>query len=134
MTRDPSRLKSFVLADALVVDVYRATRGFPRQERCALQLQVRGSAISVAANLVEGCAKPSTRDYVHFITIALGSASETRYLLHLASRLDMLEPEDATSLVARYGELVRALQALRVGVLEAEERRRRSGSDLTPDA
>jgi four helix bundle protein len=81
---DPQRLEAFVLADGLVVEVYRATRSFPIEERYGLQSQIRRGAVSVAANLVEGSARRSRLDYLHFVTIAIGSGSEVRYLVQLA--------------------------------------------------
>jgi four helix bundle protein len=50
----------------------------------------------VAATLAEGSARRTTRDYAHFVTIALGSAEEVRYLLTLAARLGFLAEQTAT--------------------------------------
>ena len=78
MTRDPYKLEAFQLADSLVGDLYRASGGFPAAVRFGLQAQLRRAAVSVTANLVEGCARRSERDYLHFVGIAIGSASEVR--------------------------------------------------------
>ena len=112
MARDPRKLVAFTLADELVPDVYRATAGFPDEERFGLQSQIRRAAVSVAANVVEGCARWSERDYRCFVVIALGSASETRYLVDVAARLGFIEPHEAASLDSRYQRVVRALQGL----------------------
>ena len=100
------------MADELVPEVYRCTKGFPVEERYGLQAQIRRAAVSIPTNIVEGCARRTTRDYVHFLVIALGSASEARYLISLANRLGILPTADRELLEARYGGLVRALEAL----------------------
>ena len=100
------------VADELVLEVYRRTRRLPPEERYGLQAQIRRAAVSVPTNLVEGCAQRSTKDYLHFVVLSLGSASEVRYLLGLAHRLGMLSADDHAELVARYGELIRGLQRL----------------------
>jgi four helix bundle protein len=46
------------------------------------------------------------------VVIALGSASEVRYMLSVARRLGMLDDATASSLEGRYDELVRGLQGL----------------------
>jgi four helix bundle protein len=112
MSRDPWKLKVFVLADELVVTTYRLTRGFPNEERFGLQSQIRRGAVSASTNIVEGCARRSLRDYVHFLWIAVASASEVRYLLGLAARLAFIDVNEAEAQAARYGELIRATQTL----------------------
>jgi len=66
----------------------------------------------VPTNIVEGCARRSTKDYVHFLTMSLGSACEVRYLLGLSCRLGVLSQADSDALEPRYGQLVRQLQKL----------------------
>src|SRR5262249_39760711 len=91
---------------------------FRSKRRYGLQAQMRRSAVSVPTNIVEGCARKSTRDYVHFLTMALASASEVRYLVELSNRLGFLRVGDLKRLEPRYGDLVRGLQKL-VDALES---------------
>ena len=112
MARDHRKLRVFQLADELVIEVYRITRRLLREERFGLQAQLRRAAVSSAVNIVEGSARRTTRDYLHFLSMSLGSASETRYLLDLACRLELLPEPEAASLATRYTELIRGLQRL----------------------
>ncbi len=121
MSRDPWKLKVFALADQLVVAVYRATAEFPVAERFGLQAQIRRAAVSVTANIVEGCARRTLRDYLHFLGIAVASASEVRYLLDLARRLGLLDEVRAQDLALRFGGLIRGLQRL-IDTLEERAR------------
>jgi len=111
MSRDPEKLKVFELADALVSQVYTATLCFPAEERYELRSQIRRAAVSVPTNIVEGCARRTERDYLHFLSIAQASAAETRYLLKLSVRLGFLD-ESALSLAEDYERLLRSLSAL----------------------
>src|SRR5688572_26043699 len=112
MSRDPRKLRVFSFSDALVLDVYRATAKFPSEERFGLQSQLRRAAVSVPVNIVEGCARRSTGEYVHFLNIATGSAAEAQYLLDVSGRLDLLTREEQTQLSIRYTQVLKGLQSL----------------------
>jgi four helix bundle protein len=102
----------FVQADELVMLVYSASTSFPVNERFGLQLQLRKAAVSVAANIVEGCARRKQGEYVNFLNIATGSAAEAAYLVQLAGRLGMLSREADTRLGSGYTDLVKGLKSL----------------------
>jgi four helix bundle protein len=88
--RDHKKLRAFELADRLALSVYAETRVFPEDERFGLTAQLRRGAVSIASNIVEGCARRSEPDYLRFLDIALGSARELEYQLGLSHRLGYL--------------------------------------------
>src|SRR2546423_11949342 len=57
------RLKAWQECHKLVLETYRATRSFPREELYGLTSQTRRAAFSAAANIVEGSAKHGAREY-----------------------------------------------------------------------
>src|SRR5439155_20709792 len=104
-----------------------ATASFPAAERFGLQSQIRRGAVSVPANLVEGCARRSERDYLHFVGIAIGSASEVRYLVGLAVRLGFANEPRRPAIEGRLQPRHQgALQALVTSLSSPEARGPRS--------
>ena len=92
----------FHLADALVIDVYQLTKTFPREELYGLTALVRRAAVSAPTNIVEGCARRSTGEYIHFLNIATGSVFEARYLIDLSFRLGYLPGQTHDAFMRRY--------------------------------
>ncbi len=131
MSRDHRKLRVFRRADALVLAVYQATKRFPSEERFGLQAQIRRSAVSAAANIVEGSARRTLAEYVSFLNIAAGSAAEARYLIDLASRLEYILDDEAAVLEGGYRELSAGLCAL---IATLDRRNSRSAQpDLRPE-
>jgi four helix bundle protein len=110
--RDHRKLRAFELADQLVEHIYIETRSFPREEQFGLMSQVRRAAVSAAANIVEGCARETERDYAHFLTIAFGSLREAGYFIDLSRRLGYVSQEPFASLDAQYNETAKVLSGL----------------------
>src|ERR1700726_4715926 len=99
--RDYTKIEAWRLADDLTVAIYEQTRSFPKEEMYGLTSQLRRASYSVPANIVEGSSRESKKDYLHFLYIARGSLSETRYFVHLSARLHYLSKEDASRLTAQ---------------------------------
>lgn len=112
MSRDHRNLKAFQLADALVLEVYRVTRSFPRDEQFGLVSQLRRAAVSVPSNIVEGCGRSTEKERLRFLEIAFGSLREVIYQLELAHRLGYTSEETAQALAEQSDEAARVLAGL----------------------
>jgi len=130
MSRDHTKLRAFHLADALVLDIYRETRTFPAEERYGLQAQIRRASVSVSSNLVEGSARRGDVEYLNFCNIACASAFETRYLLDLAFRLELLAPVVHEMLIPRLTHLCKSL--VRLVIALEHETAKKKASPRTP--
>lgn len=74
-------------AHGFVLEVYKMTEIFPRNEIFGLTSQLRRAASSVPANIVEGFRRDTLKDSIHFYNIADASLEETKYHLLLAKDL-----------------------------------------------
>jgi len=110
--RNPRKLRAFELADQLVVEIYRVSRQFPREELYGLTSQIRRAAVSVPTNIVEGCARNTEKDFVHFLHISYGSLAEVGYLIELSNKLDFLDDEQAAEVYELQLEAYRVLFGL----------------------
>jgi len=87
--RDHHKLRVFLSARELVVEVYRLTEFVRAEERYGLAMQMRRAAVSVASNIAEGSSRGTDTDFARFIEIALGSARELECQLSLTQDLNL---------------------------------------------
>ena len=92
---DHRGLKVWKLAIDLATAIYALTQHLPAHEKYGLSSQMQRAAVSVASNIAEGAARGSRKDFIRFLRIAAGSASELETQLiilgriaHLSSRID----------------------------------------------
>jgi four helix bundle protein len=96
------KLVAWQRADDFFVSVHRAThKFFPREEKFELGTQIRRSAYSVPANIVEGNARDTLREKLRFLNFASASLNETGYGLHAAHRLGYFSDEVYADLVTQ---------------------------------
>jgi four helix bundle protein len=124
--RDFRKLKVWQKAHELTLAVYRATKTFPKDELYGLTSQVRRSCASIAANISEACGRHGDGEFVRFLDIAAGSASESEYHLLLARDLCLLDETQHRNLNVRAIEVKQMLTALTQKV--RPERRRLSAT------
>ena len=94
--RDPRKLQVAIRASALAVATYRFTETFSADERLGLAAQMRRAAVSVASNIAEGCGRGGERDFLRFLYMAHGSASELAIQLSIAIELGIGSLDGAT--------------------------------------
>ena len=110
--KDFKDLQVWSKAHALTIGIYKATRGFPREELFGLTSQMRRAASSIGANIAEGSGRRSDGELTRFLHIARGSAAELEYHLLLARDLDLLSEITHVVLARQTDEVQRMLTSL----------------------
>jgi|ERR1017187_3007828 four helix bundle protein len=110
--QDFRKLQVWQKRHQLSLEVYRITVNFPRREIFGLSSQVRRAAVSITANLAEGCGRNTDADLVRFVQMAFGSACELESHLELARDLKYLSSSDHRKLLDQVVEIKRMLSGL----------------------
>ena len=110
--KDFKELKVWHKAYDLALNIYEASRSFPREEMYGLTSQLRRAAVSIGANIAEGCGRRSDGELVRFLQIARGSSSEVEHHLLLARDLKFLQAATYQDIEKRLQEVQRMLTSL----------------------
>ena len=105
-------LKAWQLGMDLAERVYLLTDSFPKSETYGLTSQIRRSAVSIPSNLSEGCGRDSTKEFLHFIAIAVGSICELETQLLLSQRLKYINMSDLETVLGLLTETRRTIRGL----------------------
>lgn len=97
---------------ALVTEIYRVSRSFPKDEVYGLAQQMRRSAVSIPSNIAEGYGRNSTSDYVRFLHVASVSLYELQTQAEIALNLRYLKKSDFDKLYESSRKIERMLSSL----------------------
>lgn len=111
--RPHERLDVWRKAIDLVVSVYEITDSFPDREKFGLTSQIRRATVSIPANIAEGAARTSPKEFLYFLSNAQGSASEVSTELLIAKRIGILDSGIFSELDSRVSEISRMISGLR---------------------
>lgn len=101
---EPIKIKSFtdLLAwqegHKLVLEIYRITKKFPREEMFGLTNQIRRAIVSFTSNIAEGFSRHSYKEKSQFYSIALGSLTEVQNQLIIARDIGYITKEEFNKL------------------------------------
>lgn len=109
---DYRKLLAWQAADRLAQEAYRAAQAMLAAKHYELANQITRAAVSIPANLAEGCGRRSDRELRQFAKVARGSATELEYLLSLAAAVAALDSSTATRLAIQAFDIQRMLASL----------------------
>ena len=110
--RPHEKLQTWKESVDLVLNVDKLHEPFPKEEKYGLTSQIRRSAVSIPANIAEGAARRSSKEFSYFVSTAQGSASELETELIVAHRLGYLSEMGFSKLIAdleRIGRMITGL-------------------------
>jgi four helix bundle protein len=111
-------LIAWQVAMQLVEEVYTITKRFPKEELYGLTQQLRRAAVSVPSNIAEGHCRNGGREFVHHLSIALGSLGELETLVMISERLGYLAAPESPKILVLAAEVGRII----VGLMHSVER------------
>jgi len=97
---------------SLVTKIYKTTETFPKEETFGLASQIRRSSVSISSNIAEGSGRESTKDFLRFLYISLGSLFEMQTQLEIAKNIIYINEEEFNNLYEDSREIERMLASL----------------------
>jgi four helix bundle protein len=109
---DFKKLKVWQDARALTVSTITACDDMSGSTATIVRGQLVRAIMSVPANIAEGSAKRSDREFARFVRIALGSTTESENHLIIAHDLVLIRDDDFASLTSQIEEVRKMLTGL----------------------
>lgn len=86
-------LQVWQLSIGLAVMIYDVTKSFPKEEKFGLSSQINRSVISISSNIAEGAGRNSNKEFIQFLSIALGSSFEVESQLIISEKIGFINIE-----------------------------------------
>ena len=98
-------LKVWQVGHSIVLEIYKVTKLFPKEELFGLMSQLRRAAVSVTSNIAEGFSRSTARDKIYFYTVVLGSITELQNQLLITRDLGYLDFEKYSVIALKLTEI-----------------------------
>ncbi len=92
--KDYKELEVWQKGISLALAVYEITNIFPKDEVYSLTNQIKRAVVSIPSNIAEGASRNSTKEFIQYLYIALGSASELETQMIIAEKLGYIKGEN----------------------------------------
>ena len=112
--QDYRKLEAWQKSHAIALRTYAITANFPKSEFFGLTAQMRRAAVSIPANIAEGCYR-GQRSLAYSLQVALGSAGELEYFVILCTDLELLPQSKRASFAAEISDV----KAVIIGLLKS---------------
>lgn len=96
----------------LVLEIYRVTNAFPKDEKFGIVSQLRRAAYSIPANIAEGFGRRSTKELLQCLAISNGSLEEVRYFLYLSCDLGYVSKPEFEVIDKKVDSIAQMIAAL----------------------
>jgi four helix bundle protein len=97
----------------LVIECYRMTTKFPKNEIYGLSSQLQRASVSLPANIAEGHQRQHSKEFLQYLSIACGSLAEVETHIQIASRLGYVDENQVNNILDKTSEVGRMLYGLR---------------------
>jgi four helix bundle protein len=105
-------LEIWKLSHQLVLEVYKISKMFPKEENFRITSQLLRAAYSIPSNIAEGMGRYTRKEFVNFLTIARGSVEECKYFILLIKDLGYLPEIMFNELTSKYDSLGKMINSL----------------------
>ena len=92
--------------------IYQITASFPKYELYGITSQIRNAVVSVPTNISEGAARNSSKEFVRFLHISMGSLSEVETLLIISRNLKYISEDSFEEVFAKLKKITAQLSGL----------------------
>jgi four helix bundle protein len=116
-------LRVWKAADELAHRIYTISDGFPKQYLYDLTAQLRRAALSIPANIAEGCASQHTKELLQFLNISRRSLYETHYLILFAFNRELISGEVLKDFESQIDGISRMLSGLMKSLRQKKSKR-----------
>ena len=97
---------------SFVKELYELTSNFPEEEKYNLVSQIRRAAVSIPANIAEGAARQTQKEFLQYLHVSSGSVSEIDTLLEICKELSFLPEKKQADLQKQLSRISAMLNGL----------------------